>query len=169
MTAKWPASCRIPLVGTVAPPCSSAALPPATMTQRPSRLWCLDNGRYICQCVFGKKWLYIAYENWAIFLTCCHVFQQGTKLLICIYPSKEAINYFWRNLKSKQGRCRCYVWISFWIRKVSRTNFYLIFNKTFIIMVWDSYFCGSFLSYSLGDLETNRKLNCPMSVLSLLT
>lgn len=58
VTVKWPASCRTPSEGTVAPPCSSAALPPATTTRRPSQLWCSDNGKYICgnsQCGFGNK------------------------------------------------------------------------------------------------------------------
>lgn len=96
VTAKWPASCRTPSVGTVAPPCSSAALPPATTMPRPSRLSCLDNGRYICgysQCICGKKSLYTVYA-WEL-----NSVWQFFHMLPCLLPTKVIIliyliNYF---------------------------------------------------------------------------
>lgn len=88
VTARWPASCRTPSVGTVAPPCSSAALRPATTMPRPSPLWCLDNGTDICghtvNASLERNLSYIQYmcergSPFNSFSTCCHAFQQGSK------------------------------------------------------------------------------------------
>lgn len=47
VTAKWLASYKTRWAGTVAPPCSSVALPPATTRQRPNLPWCLANGNLL--------------------------------------------------------------------------------------------------------------------------
>lgn len=107
VTAKWLASSRTHWAGTVAPPCSSVALPPATMMQKPNPPWCLANGKLLpCSGATGCCTVQhnthpcltqLQLFSWNVLnLGCAHILLSLTRLLM-------TCNLLWRQVLVSDG------------------------------------------------------------------